>query len=122
MSDEDNKKYLAMLYDIRCYAGKQFDHLIVVYSTGAFLFTLVVLTKPCDLLLLLSLISFVFSLLCIPVSDQMTIFSIDFEIKGNSKKSYFYGKIIRCLNWSAFALLCLGTAFLITYGILNLSH
>lgn len=121
MSDKDKEKYLDLLYDIRTYAGKQFDHLILVYSTGAFLFTLVVLTKPCDLLLLLSLISFVFSLLCIPVSDQMTILSIDFEIEGKHKKSYFYGKIIRCLNWLAFGLLCLGTTFLITYGILNSS-
>lgn len=119
MSSEDDKKYLDILYGIRDYAGKQFDHLILVYSTGAFLFAATLLTKDYDLLLFLSLILFVFSLLCIPASDQMTILSIDFEIKGNSEKSDFYGVIIRCLNWLAFGLFILGITFLITYGILK---
>lgn len=111
-SDKDKQRLLT-LYEIRKYAGEQFDKLIVYLSSGALLLTVGFVENIIDLskiknlfLLYSSWTCFSLSLIIILVSHRTSLFSIDYELKKKDKISDRLNIATEVLNWlSMFALL-----------------
>lgn len=126
LNDEDEKKYLAMLAEIREYGTQQFDKLIVFFSCGALILTtiftdkILYLSKLDNFLLLcFSWGSFISSLIFILISHRASVASIDFYIENKLKRSDFWRDITDCLNWLSVSFFVLGIIFFIMYGIVS---
>jgi hypothetical protein len=111
----NSNEYLSKLYEIRKYAGEQYDKLIVYLSSGALVLTVGFVEKVVDLskiknlfLLYFSWTCFSISLIIILISHRTSLLSIDFEIKENNKTSDCWNIITEVLNWLSMIALVIG--------------
>ena len=102
----EEEKYSDKVQKDRDYSSDLFDKQLVYLSAGALVLTigfvkdLVVITDETNtILLIISWISFTLSLIAMLLSHRSSVYSMDYELDGESEKSDDWDLITKILNW-----------------------
>ena len=118
----EEEKYSDKVQKDRNYSSDQFDKQLVYLSAGALVLTigfvkdLVVITNETSTtLLIISWISFTLSLIAMLLSHRSSVYSMDYELDGKSKKSDDWDLITKFLNWVSTLSLIIGIILFIIF-------
>jgi hypothetical protein len=118
----EEEKYSDKVQKDRDYSSDLFDKQLVYLSAGALVLTigfvkdLVVITDETNtILLIISWISFTLSLIAMLLSHRSSVYSMDYELDGKSKKSDDWDLITKFLNWVSTLSLIIGIILFIIF-------